>query len=480
MSLNDIFIYIHTFFGQFITFYMVLVILVYTGMLLFAVNHFRKGMKIDKYVVDEGNLDMLYSKPVSIIVPAYNEEAGIVGTVSSLLSLQYPQFEIIIVNDGSNDGTKSTLIEHFKMEKISRSIRAVLQTEPIEDIYESTMHPNITLINKVNGGKADALNVGINVSNFPYFCSIDGDSILETTSLLRVMEPIISSNDEVIAAGGSVRIANNFDIQRGSIINTAISSNPFVIMQIIEYIRAFFMGRIALSKHNLVLIISGAFSVFSKKWVIAAGGYSVKTVGEDMELVVRLHRYVKEKELNKKIQFIPDPVCWTEAPENMPDLRKQRRRWHQGLIGSLWMHKRMTFNPKYGKIGMISFPYFWFIEFFGPLIELGGYIYILISFMVGNLFLHSAIIMTALFVLYGVLLSVCSILLEAWGLNSYPRVKDVVKLLLYSLTETFWYRPLTILFRLEGIWYFITKQNNWGQLERRGLSKKYEANSKNV
>lgn len=476
MSLNDIFIYIHTFFGQFITFYMVLVILVYTGMLLFAVNHFRKGMKIDKYVVDEGNLDMLYSKPVSIIVPAYNEEAGIVGTVSSLLSLQYPQFEIIIVNDGSNDGTKSTLIEHFKMEKISRSIRAVLQTEPIEDIYESTMHPNITLINKVNGGKADALNVGINVSNFPYFCSIDGDSILETTSLLRVMEPIISSNDEVIAAGGSVRIANNFDIQRGSIINTAISSNPFVIMQIIEYIRAFFMGRIALSKHNLVLIISGAFSVFSKKWVVEVGGYANNTIGEDMELVVKLHRHLREKKENKRIEFVSNPVCWTEAPETMSVLRRQRSRWHQGLMESLWKHKRMTLNPKYGGIGLISFPYFWLIECLGPIIELGGYIYIIVAFFLGNIYYEIAILLLLAFVLYGVIFSIMSVLFEAWSKNETFKVADLLRLVVLSFTEIFWYRPITLFWRCEGLLNFLLKKKEWGKMERKGISSK-EQNS---
>lgn len=472
LSFSDVLLVTHLFFGRFIIFYMVLVILVYSLMLLFAVFHFRKGLKVDKYVMDENNLDMLYSKPVSIIVPAYNEELGVVDTVSSLLSLQYPQFEIIIVNDGSQDGTKDAAIKHFEMIKVDRSVRTILPTKPVVDIYESTVHPNVILVNKVNGGKADALNVGINISNFPYFCSIDGDSILETTSLLRVMDPIIASNDQVIAVGGSVRIANNFDIQMGTIMSTAISNNPVVIMQIIEYIRAFFMGRIALSQYNLVLIISGAFSVFSKKWTIKAGGYSTDTIGEDMELVVRLHRYVREHKLHKRIEFVADPVCWTEAPDNLTDLRKQRRRWHQGLLGSLWMHRKMTLNPKYGNIGLIAFPYFWLIEFLGPLIELGGYIYIIVSFMVGNLFLESAIIMTALFVFYGAVLSACSILLEAWSLNSYPRVRDITKLMLFSLTETFWYRPLTILFRLEGIWNYLRKYNDWGQLKRQGLSQK--------
>src|SRR5699024_6716834 len=203
--------------------------------------------------------------------------------------------------------------------------------QPIETIYQSDMHPNLLLITKVNGGKADALNVGINVSKYPYFCSIDGDSILDRTSLLRVMKPIMESNKEVIATGGNVRIANGYEIQMGQVVKEGLPSSTIVMMQIVEYMRAFLMGRMALSKYNLVLIISGAFSVFSKKWVLQVGGYAKNTVGEDMELVVKLHEEISDRKEDKEIVFTPDPVCWTEAPDNFKDLRTQRRRWHQGL-----------------------------------------------------------------------------------------------------------------------------------------------------
>lgn len=318
------------FFGGIIFIYMLIVTFSYSIMLGIAFLRLKKEYRLDKEIQGEEDLTSAYSKPVSIIVPAYNEEVGILDSIHSLLSLKYAETELIVVNDGSTDKTQERVIEYFHMEYIPKAIRTQIETKPILKVFQSTIHPNLWLIEKENGGKADALNAGINFSSYPYFCSIDGDSILDETSLLRVMKPLI--NDNVIAAGGNVRIANGNDIRLGSIYKTKLSSNILVIMQIIEYLRAFLMGRIALSRFNLILIISGAFSAFSKKWVIEVGGYSNNVIGEDMELVVKLHRLIKEKKLKKRIEFIPDPVCWTEAPQSFSVLRKQRRRWHQGLF----------------------------------------------------------------------------------------------------------------------------------------------------
>jgi len=365
---------------------MATVIITYSSMLIFAFYDFRKQYQLDRSGLDEDYIDVIYAKPISIIVPVYNEEVGIIDSVQSLLSLRYPQTELIIVNDGSTDQTQQIVIEQFQMKRVHKVVREQIKTNPILQIYHSEIHHNLWLIEKENGGKADALNAGINVANYPYFCSIDGDSILEEKSLLRVMKPIIMSNEEVIAAGGNIHIANGHDVQLGAIIQIRLSNNILVVMQIIEYLRAFMMGRIALGKFNLLLIISGAFSIFSKKWVIEVGGYSTQMIGEDMELVVKLQRLLKERKLKKRIEFVPDPVCWTEAPQDLSVLRKQRRRWHQGLIESLWKHRKMTLNPKYGAIGMISFPYYWLIECLGPIIELGGYFYIVIAFFLGSIY----------------------------------------------------------------------------------------------
>ncbi|WP_042347104.1 glycosyltransferase family 2 protein [Bacillus massiliigorillae] len=469
--MNSIFETIMIVLGWIIFIYMTSVILTYSTMLIIALIQFKKIRNLNVNEQDDEYIDTMFSKPVSIIVPAYNEEVGIIDSIHSLLSLRYPQTELIIVNDGSTDGTQDRVIKHFKMRPIHKVVRIQIKTEPIKQIYQSTIHPHLFLIDKENGGKADALNAGINLSKHPYFCSIDGDSILDANSLLRVMKPIIMSDGEIIAAGGNVRIANGLDVQLGSVLGNGLPKNSLILMQIVEYLRAFLMGRIALSKFNLVLIISGAFSVFSKKYVIEVGGYGRNIIGEDMELVVHLHRYIKEKKLNKRIEFVADPDCWTETPHSLKDLRTQRRRWHQGLIESLWKHKRMTLNPKYGAIGMISFPYFWLVECLGPIVELIGYIYIIIAFFLGSIYYEFSFLLILLFIIYGSVFSVASILLEAWTMNVYPKIGDLTKIILISFTEIFWYKPLTLFFRFEGMIRFFLGRNDWGKIKRKGLSK---------
>ena len=459
-----------TLFAWFIAVYMVIVISFYSVILVISFFQLRKEYQLDRVLAYEDYSDEFYTKPVSIIVPAYNEEAGIIQSVRSLLSVDYPIFEVIVVNDGSTDQTLAKVIEHYDMKEIKKVVRRQVDTKPIGRIYQSAILSNLFLIDKENGGKADALNVGLNFSHYPYFCSLDGDSVLEQDAFLKVMKPIIDSNEEVIASGGSVRIANGCQIKNGHILKIGLSNKPLVVMQIIEYLRAFLMGRIGLSRHNLLLIISGAFGVFSKQWVIAAGGYKTDTVGEDMELVVRIHRLLREKKIKKKIVYVPDPVCWTEVPEDVTFLRRQRRRWHRGLLESLWTHKKITFNPKYGSIGLISFPYFWIVEFFGPVIEFLGYLFMILCLLLGGTYIEFAILLFLLSCLYGSIFSMTSVLLEEWSLTKYPKVSDIMKLFLYSLTETIWYRPLTVFWRCEGIWQMIIGDRSWGEMKRKGVS----------
>jgi cellulose synthase/poly-beta-1,6-N-acetylglucosamine synthase-like glycosyltransferase len=460
-----------TFFGWFIALYMVIVIIFYSVILIISTYQLRKEYQLDRIQAFEDYMDEFNTRPVSIIVPAYNEEAGIIQSVRSLLSVNYPTYEIIVVNDGSTDNTLKKMIDHYNMKEISRVVRKQVHTKPIKTIYQSSLLSNLFLIDKENGGKADALNVGLNFSHYPYFCSLDGDSVLEPDAFLKVMKPIIDSNEEVIASGGSVRIANGCEIKNGHILKIGLSDNPIVVMQIIEYLRAFLMGRIGLSRHNLLLIISGAFGVFSKHWTLEAGGYKTDTVGEDMELVVRIHRLLKERRVNKKIVYVPDPVCWTEVPEDMTILRRQRRRWHRGLFESLWTHRGLTFNPKYGSIGMISFPYFWIVEFLGPIIELLGYLFMILCLFLGGVYIEFAILLFLLSCLYGSLFSMTAVLLEEWSLTKYPKVSDIVKLFLFSLTETIWYRPMTVFWRCEGIWQMLIGDTSWGEMKRKGVSK---------
>ncbi|MBX9975729.1 glycosyltransferase [Cytobacillus firmus] len=457
-------------FAAFIAVFMVLVISFYSIILLISVFQLRKEYLLDRNQSFDEYMNESFAKPVSIIVPAYNEEAGIVASVRSLLSIDYPSFEIIVVNDGSKDATIEKMITHYQMKEINAAVRKQVETKSVKKIYQSASLPNLFLIDKENGGKADALNAGINFSHYPYFCSLDGDSVLERDAFLKVMKPILDSDGEVIASSGSIRIANGCEIQDGNILKVGLAREPLVIMQIIEYLRAFLMGRIGLSRHNLLLIVSGAFGVFSKQWVIEAGGYKTNTVGEDMELVVRLHRLIRDKKQKKKIVYVPDPVCWTEVPESMTYLRRQRRRWHRGLFESLWTHRKMTFNLRYGPIGFISFPYFWIVEFLGPIVELLGYIYVVISLFLGGIYLEFAILIFLLSCLYGSLFSMAAVLLEEWSLRKFPKISDLMKLFFYSMTETLWYRPLTVFWRCEGIWQLIKGDTSWGEMKRKGVS----------
>jgi cellulose synthase/poly-beta-1,6-N-acetylglucosamine synthase-like glycosyltransferase len=454
----------------FISTFMIVVILFYTSILLVSTIQLRKEYQLNRKQSFQTYLHDYYSKPLSIIVPAYNEEAGIIQSVRSLLSIDYPNYEILVINDGSKDRTMEKMIEHYEMVEINKVVRKQLHTKPLRKIYQSRLLPHLFLIDKENGGKADALNTGLNISHYPYVCSLDGDSVLEHDAFLKVMKPIIDSNEQVIASGGSVRIANGCQIKNGHILKIGLSRQPLVIMQIIEYLRAFLMGRVGLSRHNLLLIISGAFGVFSKHWVLQAGGYRTDTVGEDMELVVRLHRYLKENKLDKKIVYVPDPVCWTEVPETMKYLRRQRSRWHRGLFESLWFHRKLTFNPKYGAIGFISFPYFWIVEFLGPIVELSGYLFILFCLFFGGIYLEYAILVFFLACLYGSFFSMAAVLLEEWSLRRYPNISDIITLFLYSLTETLWYRPITVLWRVFGVWQIIRGDTSWGEMKRKGVS----------
>ncbi len=463
----------HTFFlisSYVIIAYMLFSSLSYVGLFLLA---FRKVKKEDNLDQKESTEDLLKNQttyPVSILVPAYNEEIGVVSTVRSLLALEYPKKEVIVIDDGSKDDTAARMIEAFKMTKIPFAVRTHIQTAEVEAIYQSATFPFIRLIQKANGGKADALNAGINLSKFPYFCAIDGDSILENDGLVKTMKPIIESDGQIIATGGSVRIANGSTISRSKVEKIDLPKQPLVLMQIVEYFRAFLIGRLALSQLNILLIVSGAFGVFNKERVIQAGGYNKHTVGEDMELVVRLHRLLKEEKSDQRIEYIPDPVCWTEAPESLEVLRSQRLRWQRGLFETLWTHKKMMLNPRYGAIGLFSMPYFLMVELLGAVFEFFGY-----AIIFGGLFFslvdpNVALVLFIVTIFYGSFISALAVLLEEMTLHKYPKVSHLVRLYLWALTEAFWYRPLVVLWRIQGIFISFQKKANWGDMKRKGIS----------
>lgn len=450
--------------------YMLFSSLSYLGLFILAFRKVKKESKLDPRESTEDFLRNQYTYPVSILVPAYNEEVGVVSTVRSLLALEYPEKEVIVIDDGSKDKTSDRMIEEFSMIRIPFAVRTYIQTAEIDSIYQSSIFPYIRLIKKANGGKADALNAGINLSSYPYFCAIDGDSILESDGLLKTMKPIIESDGQIIVTGGSVRIANGSTISRSKVEVIDLPRHPVVLMQIIEYFRAFLIGRLALSHLNILLIVSGAFGVFNKERVIQAGGYNKNTVGEDMELVVRLHRLLREEKSKQRIEYIPDPVCWTEAPESLEVLRSQRIRWQRGLFETLWTHKKMMLNPKYGSIGLFSMPYFLVVELLGAVFEFLGYFLIFGGFFFSLVDPKIAGVLFLVTIFYGSLISALAVLLEELTLHKYPKVSHLMRLYFWALTETFWYRPLMVIWRIQGIFAAFRKKAHWGDMKRKGIS----------
>lgn len=480
--MNEIFVigkHLLVIFNQFVIFYLFVVCLIYLALFVLAFAWIKKERGLHNIEPYQQLKTSRFTPPLSILVPAFNEEKGIIGSVLSLVTgsgrLDYPEFEVIIINDGSTDATVEVVIERFQMKEIKNKVyekRNGIETKPIKTVYQSEIFPYLYMLDKQNGGKADALNAGINFAKYPYFASIDGDTVLEPDSFLKIMKPIIENVDEeILASGGNVLIANGSQIVKGQMVEKNLSYKPLVIMQTIEYMRAFLMGRIGLSRNNLLLIISGAFGVFKTSRVIEAGGYKVNTVGEDMEIVVRLHKMNIEKKWGAKIMFVADPVCYTEAPEKLRDLKTQRMRWHRGLFESLWNHKKMMFNPKYRGVGLVAMPYFLFIELLGPLIEVIGYLVVVLGFILGIVNVQYSMLLLLMLVVYGSFLSLGAVLLEEWRLGKYEKVSELNRLVLYSLTESFWYRPLLALWRVKAFFAMIIgKKQGWGVIKRKGVS----------
>jgi cellulose synthase/poly-beta-1,6-N-acetylglucosamine synthase-like glycosyltransferase len=411
------------------------------------------------------------STPISIIAPAYNESATIVQSVHSLLSLHYPTTEVIIINDGSKDDTLNLLINEFALRKSHRAYFPSIPTEEVLGIYRSTKRQwdSLVVIDKINGGKADALNAGINVSRHPLFCAIDADSVLEDDALLKASRPFMD-DPLVVAVGGIVRIANNCVVERGRVIEIRLPRKRLPIFQIIEYLRAFLAARMGWSEINGLLIISGAFGLFRKDVVIACGGYNRKTVGEDMELVTRMHHYLLERGLRYRMVFVPDPVCWTEVPETLWTLGRQRNRWQRGLLDTIILHRSMFLIPQYRQIGMLALPFFALFELFGPLVEFSGYLIIPLSALLGFLNVETFFLFFVVAIVYGVFFSVGAVLLEEISFRRYPRPADLIRLLLHALFENFGYRQLTVWWRVKGLWDYFHGRRGWGAMQRTGFA----------
>jgi cellulose synthase/poly-beta-1,6-N-acetylglucosamine synthase-like glycosyltransferase len=422
--------------------------------------------------VDTDRLDTAFEtshyKPMTLICPAYNEEAGVVPSVNSLISLRYPEFQVVVVNDGSKDATLAKLIEAFRLRPSHRVLRQLLPTKEVRGIYESVYVPNLVVVDKANGGKADALNCGVNLARYPLVCCMDGDSLLENDSLLRIARPFMD-RPNLAASGGVIRPLNGCKVTTMGIRGIHLPDSWLARFQIVEYLRAFLFGRMGLASLDTMFIVSGAFGVFRKDLIVAAGGFETATIGEDFELVVRMHCHLREHQQPYHITLVPDPVCWTEVPEEVKVLGRQRNRWQRGLLETLWKHRRMWFNPKYGRVGLFSMPYFIFFEALAPLIEVTGYVVFVGSLWSGSINNTFALLFLYVALLLGVLNSVVSVVLQEISGHRYQGFKAWSLLLFTAVIENFGYRQMTVWWRLKGTIDWFRGKEGWGHMTRKGI-----------
>lgn len=452
--------------NYFIGFYYGFVNLVYTTLLAVSLFVVLRHIKRVRYAPIKDFIASPETPPVTILIPAYNEETTILRTVRSTLSVNYPFFEVIVVNDGSTDNTLDTLVEAFRLKKIDRAYRRILPTAPVRIFYYNPEVPNLLVVDKGKGGKADSLNCGINVSRSPYFCTVDADSVLEDNALIKLMTPVVESTVPVVASGGVVRAINGIELKDGAIEAIDLPRSGLAMFQIVEYIRAFLFGRVGLDAMNGLLILSGAFSLFLKTAVVAAGGYRVDNVTEDMELILKLHKHNIDRKTPYRVTFISDPVCWTEVPEDLTMLGRQRRRWHLGLMQSIFQYRTLLLNPKYGKLGLCVLPYYLFIELISPAVEVLGYAVVILSYLFGMLSGEFLLLFVTLAIFYGVFLSTASIFLEELSYRRYPKWGHLVRLLFYGVIENFGYRQLNSLWRFQAVVKYLLGMRKWEYVER--------------
>lgn len=406
---------------------------------------------------------------ISILVPAYNEEATITASIRSMFQLTYSDFEIIVINDGSKDSTLEVLKREFSLLPFPEALREGLATKPVRGVYRSIAYPNLRVIDKENGGKADSLNAGINAARHPLFCGVDADSILARDSLQRVAKPFLL-DPNTVATGGTVRVANGCEVTDGFLTKVGLPTNIWALFQVVEYLRAFLFGRLGWSKLNAMLIISGAFGLFKTEVVIAAGGYRSNTIGEDMELVVRIHRLLRQQGKTYRIEFVPEPVCWTEAPEDMKTLKNQRVRWQRGLSESLSSNWGLMFSRNGGTPGWVAFPFMIFFEWLGPLVELGGYVFMFFAFVFGFISWQAFMVFLFMAIGLGILLSASGLLLEEISFHIYPKFRHLALLSLVVVAENFGYRQINTWWRLLGLYRWARQgEASWGEMKRKGV-----------
>lgn len=406
---------------------------------------------------------------VSLLVPAYDEAKTIGESVRSVLGLYYPQLEVVVINDGSTDATLDVLMSEFLLVPVAPVFRKTLPTRPVVGLYRSTSHPNLLVVDKQNGGKADALNAGLNIAASRLVCAVDADTLIEPEAIQRMVWPFITTAG-LAAVGGTVRIANGSLIRGGRVVVARTPRQPVSGVQVVEYLRGFLVGRLGWNLLGGSPIISGAFGLFDRMAVLDAGGYATGTVGEDVELVVRLRRRSYELSRSARVVFVPDPVAWTEGPSTLRMLGRQRERWQRGLAEMLWRHRRLLLNPRYGSLGLIAIPYFLMIELLGPVAELIGLVGLILGLAWGAVDLSFAVVYFLAAYGLGACLTCFALVLEEFGFHRYETTKDRLILLGWAVVESVGYRHLTVWWRVRGLVQFFRGGAGWGRMQRQGFT----------
>lgn len=408
--------------------------------------------------------------PVTIVIPAWNEEQIIVEATESILQTDYPELEVVVVDDGSSDGTLARLIGQFGLMKMDLIYRPHISTQDVRGFYMNPEVPNLLVVSKENGGKPDALNVGINVCRTPYFCTLDSDSILERDALLRLMRPVVHSPVNTVASGGIVRVMNGCQVSGGRITKVELPKSRLERFQVVEYLRSFLFGRTGWDLLGGTLIVSGAFAVFHRETVMEVGGFAHDTVTEDMDLIVQIHHWAAKNKRKVRMSFTSDPVCWTECPATLKMLGKQRRRWQLGLCQTLWKHSEMLFNRKYGMVGNFSFPFHLYVEALGAVVEFLGYFMVPLAIVFGMVPATLYLLFVLLSLAYGGLLSIGAVLLEELTYRRYPGYRDLTRLLWFAFIENLGYRQLVLYYRFEGVIRFLTGSRHWEKVTHVGVA----------
>lgn len=457
-----------------IFYYSIAVMTSYLLLVVLSILEIEKYRARNKVINYNSLLNSAFVPGISIIAPAYNESATVRNGVHTLLCLNYPKFEVIVINDGSTDDTLQQLIDEYELKEVDFAYHEEIVTQPVRRIFKSTnpVYAKLTVIDKVNGkSKADASNAGINIANYPLFLCTDIDCILHQDTLVKMVKPFVEEKTRVIATGAVIRIANSCELENGYMKRVKVATGYLPLFQELEYIRAFLLGRMAWSRINGLMLVSGGLGLFDKEIVLKSGGYNHVSFGEDMELITRMRIWMHDNKQKYKVTYIPDSLCWTEVPSTLKVFGNQRTRWAKGLIQTLWFHRKAFFNPKYKLFGLLSFPYWVFFEWLAPIIEAAGILFYLYLIFSGHITWSFTIIMLASIYSFSVMITIISILWDEISGSHYTEKREIFKLCLAAIVEPFIFHPIVLFFSIKGNWFFFTnKKLKWGDMKRKGFN----------